>query len=84
MLNVQSVKEIEKLCLVLAKNYNISFHDAFNSLSEEQQAIYDEYMTRQYKNKLNNTFGADWVRKASPVLLYQTSLNNYKKHIYSL
>ena len=41
-------------------------------------------MTRQYKNKLNNMFGADWIKKASPVMLYNVSLKNYKKHIYTL
>lgn len=49
MLNIQSVKEIETLCAKIASRNNISFHDAFECLSEEQQAIYDEYMTRQYK-----------------------------------
>ena len=52
MLNIQSVKEIETLCAKIASRNNISFHDAFECLSEEQQAVYDEYMTRQYKNKL--------------------------------
>ena len=84
MLNIQSVKEIETLCAKIASRNNISFHDAFECLSEEQQAIYDEYMTRQYKNKLNNKFGADWIKKASPVMLYNVSLKNYKKHIYTL
>lgn len=78
MLNIQSVKEIETLCAKIASRNNISFHDAFECLSEEQQAIYDEYMTRQYKNKLNNMFGADWIKKASPVMLYNVSLKNYK------
>jgi len=84
MLNIQSVKEIETLCAVIAKNNNISFHDAFARLSDEQQAVYDEYMTSQYKKKLNQVYGSDWTKKASPVLLYQTSLKNYPKHIYSL
>ena len=81
MLNIQSVKEIETLCAKIASRNNISFHDAFECLSEEQQAVYDEYMTRQYKNKLNNMFGADWIKKASPVMLYNVSLKNYKKDI---
>lgn len=84
MLNTQSVKEIETLCSVIAQRNNISFHDAFDRLSEEQQAVYDEYMTRQYKSKLNNMFGADWTKKTPPVVLYNLSLKNYKKHIYSL
>ena len=45
MLNIQSVKEIETLCAKIASRNNISFHDAFECLSEEQQAVYDEYMT---------------------------------------
>ena len=72
MLNIQSVKEIETLCAKIASRNNISFHDAFECLS------------RQYKNKLNNMFGADWIKKASPVMLYNVSLKNYKKHIYTL
>ena len=43
MLNIQSVKEIETLCAKIASRNNISFHDAFECLSEEQQAVYDEY-----------------------------------------
>ena len=84
MLNTQSVKEIESLCFVIAKKNKISFQDAFARLTEEQQAIYDELMTREYKTKLNQVYGADWIKKASPVLLYQTSLKNYRKHVYSL
>lgn len=79
MLNIQSVKEIETLCAKIASRNNISFHDAFECLSEEQQAVYDEYMTRQYKNKLNNMFGADWIKKASPVMLYNVSLEKLQK-----
>ncbi len=74
MLNAQSVKEIETLCLVIAQKNKISFQDAFARLTDEQQAIYDELMTREYKTKLNQVYGADWMKKASPVLLYQTSL----------
>ncbi|MCX4349592.1 MAG: hypothetical protein OSJ76_07420 [Alphaproteobacteria bacterium] len=84
MLNAQSVKEIETLCLVIAQKNKISFQDAFARLTDEQQAIYDELMTREYKTKLNQVYGADWMKKASPVLLYQTSLKNYRKHVYSL
>ncbi len=76
--------EIEGLCNAMAKSYNISFQKAFGLLSEEQQAIYDEYLTRQYKNKLNALFGNNWMKKATPVMLYATSLKNYKRHMYSL
>ena len=86
MQNTNTVKaiEIEGLCNAMAKSYNISFQKAFGFLSEEQQAIYDEYLTRQYKNKLNTLFGNNWAQKATPVMLYATSLKNYKKHMYSL
>ena len=41
----------------------ISFQDAFARLTDEQQAIYDELMTREYKTKLNQVYGADWIKK---------------------
>lgn len=84
MMNIPSIKDIEKMCYVTAQSKNISFNEAFNCLTEEQQAAYDEYLTRQYKNKLNTLFGTDWIKKASPVVLYKLSVKNYKKHIYTL
>lgn len=86
MQNINTAKaiEIEGLCNAMAKSYNISFQKAFGFLSEEQQTIYDEYLTHQYKNKLNMLFGNNWAKRAAPVMLYATSVKNYKKHIYSL
>ena len=80
----QAIKDIEKLCSAIAQRNKISFVAALECLSEDKQAAYDEYLASQYTDKLNAMFGAQWFKKASPAVLYNVSVKNYKKHIYTL
>ena len=84
MLNIHAFQAIENKCNQIANKQKISFAQAFGLLSDEQQALYDEYMSCQYKRKLNTLFGTEWTKKATPLMLYKVSVKNYKKHICSL
>lgn len=80
----QAIKDIERLCTAIAQRNKISFVAALECLPEDKQAAYDEYLSSQYRNQLNAMFGSEWFQKASPAVLYNVSVKNYRKHIYSL